>query len=546
MTQHIDRAVRRATRGLAFAFLLVLGAGPTASAADSQPPNILFIFADDLGWADIAGGQTTYGGGTDFYETPNITRLAREGMAFSSAYACPNCAPTRGALHSGQYPPRTRIYNVGSLNRGNGTPKLVGPDQHEDVPAELSTLAETLKGGGYVTAHVGKYHIGGHEGGEATLPLNQGLDYNYGGGSAGNPGRYFAKETEPGVWSFHNNVGPELDVFAAPYDAAYAAAYRVGAEPDYRLPESLYGTPKHVGDAVADAALEFMEMQRLSGKPFFVEFHDYLVHTPLQGRPDLEAKYREKQASAPGSMGHEKHPDYAAMVGQLDLSVGRLMAYLDDPNNDGDPSDSIAKDTLVIFSSDNGGHRGSTVNTPLRGAKGMFTEGGIRVPLIARMPGTIPAGTTNDTPVIVVDMYPTLADYARADLPDPAAQPLDGVSLRPLFEGRAASLPPRNLYWHFPGYLDDRAQPTSVVIGEVDGKRYKLLYFYETGDWSLYNLTDDLGESRDLLAEETPGAAALRIQALLGADLRAWLDATGAIYPAERDSGNPVPPPVLP
>jgi len=524
--------------------VLLLACGLTclgAMGAESKP-NIIVILADDLGWADVTGGQTTYGGGSDFYETPNIARLAKEGMAFSSAYTCPNCAPTRAALASGQYSTRTKVYNVGDLNRRSGKPKLVGPDQNEDVAASLTTIAEMLKSAGYVTAHAGKYHVGGHEGGEATLPLNSGFDVNYGGSSAGNPGNYFAKEKAPGVWEFHKSIGPELDEFAAPYDAAYATRYRSWVSPKKELPKSLYGTPKHVGDAVADAVLEFMERQTASGKPFYVQFHEYLVHTPRQGRPDLVTKYSAKQKSAPSKMGQDRSDDYAAMVEQIDQCVGRVLAYLDDPDGDGNTSDSISTNTLVIFYSDNGGERGSTSNTPLRGAKGMFTEGGIRVPLIVRMPGTVPSGTTNDSPVNMADIYPTLAEFAGAKLPNPEQQPLDGTSLRPLLTGRVKSLGERSLYWHFPGYLDDRAEPTSVIMRELQGKRYKLLYFYESQKWSLYNLTDDLAEKTDLLAggDDTTLRPVL---SKLSKDLREWLDQTGAIYPTERSTGETVPPP---
>jgi arylsulfatase A-like enzyme len=172
----------------------------------------------------------------------------------------------------------------------------------------------------------------------------------------------------------------------------------------------------------------------------------------------------------------------------------------------------------------------------------MFTEGGIRVPLIAWMPGRIPAGATNDSSVNMVDFHPTLADFAGAKLPDAARQPLDGVSLRPLLEGRTQTLAPRALYWHFPGYLDDRAEPTSMVLRDLDGKRWKLLYFYESRRWSLYNLTDDPGESVDVIAATTAGPQGKAL-AVLSDDLHQWLDRTGAIFPIELSTGKPVPPP---
>jgi arylsulfatase A-like enzyme len=231
------------------------------------------------------------------------------------------------------------------------------------------------------------------------------------------------------------------------------------------------------------------------------------------------------------------------MVEQFDQQMGRIMAYLNDPNGDGDTSDSITSNTLVIFFSDNGGEEHSTSNYPLRGAKGMFTEGGIREPLIASMPGTIPAGTTNNTPVIMVDFYKTFADFVGAKLPNPVTDPLDGVSLMPLLRDQVQTLPDRALYWHFPGYLDHRARPCSMIVKPFDGKRYKLLYFYETKSWSLYNLTDDLGENSDLFASAGQRARYWPVAENLSAHLRQWLDQTHAIYPAERATGAVVPPP---
>ena len=531
-------SMRRSVPVFLAACLVPLGAG---GASWPDKPNIVFILADDLGWSDVSEGATTYGGGSDFYETPNVARLAREGMAFTSAYTCPNCTPTRAALLSGQYPPRTRVYAVGHLNRRKGTPPLLGPAQHQDVPARLTTLGEMLQAAGYVTAHFGKYHVGGHEGGVSTLPEHQGYNFNFGGGSAGNPGRYWAREVSPGVWQFGNKIGPQLDRYAAPYQEAYRRRYRLWAQPHYTLPASLDGTPKHVGDALADAAMDFMERYRRQGRPFYVQFHQYLVHSPFQARPDLKAKYERKKRTHPSRMGHH-HSTYAAMVEQFDQSVGRLLAYLNDPNGDGDPSDSIAAHTLVIFYSDNGGMGRVTSNRPLRGAKGMFFEGGIRVPLVVWMPGVIPHAT-NDTLITMVDFYKTLAELARAPLPDPAVQPLDGQSFAPLLLGHTRRLPRRAIYWHFPGYLDTRAEPCSTIIKDLAGKRYKLLYYYEDRSWSLYNLTDDLGEAHDLWRTVEGRSAYRSVAKNLSADLRRWLDEVGAIYPTVRKTGRPVPPP---
>jgi len=519
-----------------FVWLLILICSSAGGAQVPRKPHIIFILADDLGWTDLSTGATNYDNRSDFYETPNLERLAREGMAFSSVYAQPNCSPTRAALLSGQYPPRTRVYNVGHLNRGKGT--LVGPQQNEDVPAGVITVAETLKAAGYITAHFGKYHVGGHEGGASTMPLSQGFDFNFGGGPAGNPGNYFARKDPDGKWRFVDNVGPELDPYARPYDAQYVARYG--------LPESLIGTPKHVTDALTDAVIDFLKTHLGSGKPLYLQVHHYAIHTPNQGRPDLVAKYTAKKAAQPSQRGHD-NVHVAALIEGLDQSVGRIVSFLNDPNGDGDTSDSIASQTLLLFLSDNGGD-GRTNNAPLRGRKGMFTEGGIRVPFIAVMPGVIPAGVKSDVMIHVIDFYPTLAEFAGAALPAPSAQPLDGVSLVPLLLGRASSLGRSAIYYHFPGYLDTRASPCSVILRELEGHRYKLFYFYEDRHTELYDLTSDIGEQTDLLSFPPAGdfKKVYRIEAQLVGELRLWLKKTGAIYPIDPETGKPVAPPEVP
>jgi arylsulfatase A-like enzyme len=519
-----------AARRLAFAGLLVAGA--VVGRAAQEKPNLLVFLIDDLGWVDISAGASNYGNPSDFYETPTVERLAARGMSFTSAYVQPNCAPTRGALLSGQYPTRTRVYNVGNLNRGTGS--LLGPEQHEDIMPSAITVAETLKTAGYTTAHVGKYHVGGHEGGSATLPLNQGFDFNFGGGDDGAPGNYFAQEVTSGVWQFGNRIGPELDPYAAPYTAAYVA--------EHGLPSSLIGTAKHVTDAATDAALDFMHDRVQAAEPFYLQLHHFAIHSPNQGRPDLVSKYTAKKAATPSQMGHD-NVQVAALIEGFDQSLDRIIDFLDDPDGDGNPADSIAADTLLVFHSDNGGD-GRTNNAPLRGNKGMLTEGGIRVPLIVSMPGTIAPGTVNDTMLHAVDFYTTLADFAGAVLPDPQLHPLDGVSLAPVLRGESATVDRDAIFYHFPGYLDTRAAPTSVILKEVDGIRYKLYYFYEDRHTELYDLTNDIGETVDLLV--TPPGDPEEIydfEFQLLTELRAWLDRTGAIYPIDPGTGEEVAPP---
>jgi hypothetical protein len=229
-------------------------------------------------------------------------------------------------------------------------------------------------------------------------------------------------------------------------------------------------------------------------------------------------------------------------VETLDQAVARVMAAVDDPNGDGNTADSIAANTLLVFTSDNGGHMGATDNSPLRERKGTQREGGLRVPLIAVMPGTIAAGTINDEAIHAVDYYPTYADLAGASLPPPQNHVLDGESFAGILRGETSGLNRTGVFWHFPGYLDDRTVPTSLITRDYGDKRYKLLYFYEDQRYELFNLTDDLSETTDLLGRPIdPADYAVARQ--MSHDLRAWLDDQGALYPTVRATGQPVPPP---
>lgn len=496
----------------------------------AKQPNIVFILADDLGWSDLSTNLTNQGNGSDFYETPHIDLLAKTGLSFTSAYMQPNCAPTRAALISGQYAARdgNGVYNVGSLNRGkkNG---LIPPEQNEDVPAKSITVAESFQKAGYTTAHFGKYHPGGHEGGESTLPQAAGFDVNYTGNKQGHPASYHAKQKK-GTWAFPSNLTPDLDPFARPYTQADVAKCHIA--------DSMIGQPKHLTDALAEAFETFVAKNVASDKkPIYVHYWLYNVHTPIQPRSDLAQKFKTKHSKSASKTGHENFK-YAGMVYHMDLAVGRVLAALDDPNGDGDTSDSIRKDTLVIFSSDNGGHRGATVNRPLRRAKGTFYEGGIRVPMIANRPGTIDAGGISNTMVHATDYYPTFLDIAG--IKPPQNYILDGQSFANVLTDSKSERKREPITYHFPGYMDNRAAPTSTILSEINGQRYKLIHYYEDGHNEIYNLSKDLSEEKDLA--QNSSSANPEVEQMLMKQLRAWLtqDTPGwqPKYPKDRKTGK--------
>lgn len=462
--------MRTAVSRLLLAALPLAIPGLQAGAQGGPPlPNIVFIYVDDLGWRDLSVQ------GSRYYETPNVDRLATQGLRFAAAYSnAPNCAPSRAALLSGQYAPRTGIYTVGPADRGEAANrKLVPVENRVTLDLGVVTVAEVLSAAGYATGHVGKWHLGG----PGFLPTNQGFQWAIGGDAAGAP-------------------------------PSHHYPYGRGERSLPGLEEGVAG--EYLADRLTDEAIGFLERHR--NGPFFLYLSHYGVHTPIQGRADLVAGY----ASKPGADGHD-NPEYAAMIGAVDAGVGRLLEALDRLD--------LAANTMVIFYSDNGGFGPATSMAPLRAAKGSLYEGGIRVPLVIRWPGRVRAGTVTDVPVIGTDFYPTFLEMAGAR--PPVGQPMDGRSLLPLLTG--GTLPERDLFWHFPAYLEAdqstmgpwRTTPVSVV--RRGG--YKLMHFFEDDRWELYDLDRDVAESRNLANERPAQVSALRTT------LQAWWAETGAFLP---------------
>jgi hypothetical protein len=411
------------------------------SARAAEQPNIVYILADDLGWTDTA----TYGSG--YYETPNIDRLAAQGMKFTRYYNCQNCQPTRAAVMSGQYGARTGVYTVGGIDRfGWQTRPLRPVDNVAELPLDKITLPQSLKQAGYATAMFGKWHLGNDA---AHHPNARGFD---------------------------------------------EAIVSMGAHFDFATnPKTDYPKGQYLADFLTDRAVDFIKRSR-SG-PFFLYLPHFGVHSPHDAKPELVAKFKSK----PGVGGHN-NPTYAAMIASVDESVGRVMALLEELK--------LADNTVLIFSSDNGGVGGYvregvkqagdvTDNTPLRSGKGSLYEGGVRDPFVVRWPGRVPAGSACAVPAIHVDLYPTFLDLAGVK---PATHHvLDGESLVPLLRNGNASLTREAVYQHFPGYLG--AGPGSwrtTPVGTITTGEWKLMEFFEDGRLELYNLKDDVGETKNL------------------------------------------------
>ena len=444
-----------------------------------KKPNIIFILIDDMGWRDLACC------GSEFYETPNIDRLAGQGMRFTDAYAaCPVCSPTRASILTGKYPATVGITDWidwgGSIHPARG--RVIDVPYLKALPTSEHSLARALKDGGYTTWHVGKWHLGG----EGHLPQDHGFDVNLGGCHCGSPGRggYFSP------WTI-----PDLE--------------------DANVPE---GT--HLTDYLTDRAIDLIRQR--DGLPFYLNMWYYSVHTPIQAKDEKIRKYEAKaralgldqvktfEEGEPFPCEHKKDqrilrrlvqsdPVYAAMIESLDENIGRLLGAIEECGE--------ADNTIVVFTSDNGGlatSEGSpTCNAPLSEGKGWMYEGGTREPLFIRWPGRIQPGSACNVPVTSPDFYPTLLEAAGMEaIPD---KHVDGVSLVPLLEG-GASLDRDAIFWHYPHYANQGGTPgSSVRTGD-----HKLIEFFEDGRIELYDLVNDPGEHRDLSRERPQLASEMR------------------------------------
>ncbi len=412
--------------------------------------------------------------GSTFHQTPHLDRLARQGMQFTAAYAaCPVCSPTRGAIMTGKYPPRLGVTNFIPGNQNFPHTRLIAVRNRLFMdPAEV-TIAETLKSAGYATACIGKWHLGAAESDAG----RQGFDLYVTRG----------RRSAQGAWTGH----PLLE----------------GAPGDY------------ITDRFTKTALSFIRRNRR--QPFFLYLAYHNPHIPLVAKPEYVEKYKTlAQAGAPQS-----NPLYAAILQSLDDSAGAILSELDALN--------LAENTLVIFTSDNGGLtvpewdcQIATSNAPFREGKGHLYEGGIRVPLLVRWPGIVRPGSRCDTPVTSTDFYPTMVE--AAGIASDPGNPLDGVSLLPLFR-QVGSLRREAVYWHYPHYSNQLGRPG----GAIRQRDYKLIEFYEDGRLELYNLADDPGETRDL-AKQTPDHAAE-----LHRKLAAWRKTVGAKMPRPNPNYDP-------
>ena len=457
---------------------LFLGAamGAFAQTSRTRPPNIILILADDLGWAD-----TQLNGG-DLVETPNLLRLAREGVSFTEAYAAaPVCSPTRASIMTGKWPARLRmtIWHEAAAEAPPKNRKVIPPAVQSNLPLAEVMLPEVLKERGYLTAHIGKWHLGT----AGYYPEAHGFDLNIGGTFWGAPQSFFHP---------------------------YTGAKHFRGEFRY-VPGLHWSEPgEYLTDRLTTEALRVME--NAADRPFFINLWHHTPHTPIEAKPEHVEYYKGKLK--PGM--HHQNAVAAAMVHSLDENVGRILRKLDESK--------LAQDTVVIFTSDTGGYIGKydgqtvTSNHPLRSGKGSLYEGGLRVPLVVGWSGA-KAGSTCSVPVISNDLFATVAELAGAN----GLSPQDGRSIVPLLKNPAASLNRQDLFFHYPHYYETTSPVSAIRSGD-----WKLLEYHEDGRLELYNLAADTGEQRNLAEAEPARTAELKRR------LYAWRADIGAQMPTAK------------
>ena len=508
-------------------------AGAVRQAEGAEKPNVVYIMADDLGWADndLAYNQAYAAarGDTDaFFETPNLRRLAGSGLTFTQACAPgSNCSPTRVSTLTGQSAARHRTTTISNSDRFYGGNYDVR-DYQRNLAADTVTLGEALQAAGYATSHIGKWHVG-EEGHAAADPTANGFDVNVAGGPFGapqNPDQYFA--AGDGSFTFDTDSGTPVEVLSANSQGG-----------------------QYLTDRLTEEAEALIASAAAGGQPFFMNFWHYGVHTPLQAPSSLVNKYSNKLASGTytkfaglGNDGKDDVATYAAMVESVDDSLGAILDRLEDPDGDGDTSDSIVDETLVVFTSDHGGfnqdknhyHAPQNMNGPLREGKGAPYEGGLRVPMVVGGAGVDAglAGGQSDTPVCLTDWYPTLLGLAAA--PGSGNTAIDGADISGVLDGSTGAVTrTQPLVWHVPHDFDLRGLAESgqdigcySAIREGDWKLVR--YYRQTGltETELYDLSSDVGETNDLAAANPQRVA----------DMTAALDGYLASVDAQMPTGH--------
>jgi len=494
--------------------LLLIACNKAKDEANSSPPNILLFFVDDMGWQDTSvpfwKEKTAFNAR---YRTPNMERLAKQGMKFTQAYATPVCSPTRVSLMTGMNAARHRVTNW-TLQKDLLQPmetnhkRLQFPHWNVNGLSPDSTVQHAvyakpypmlLQEAGYRTIHAGKAHFGAI-GTPGEDPLNLGFDVNIAGHAAGAPKSYYGTENFGNTEAFENTPWPVPGL------------------------DKYHGQSIFLTEALKEEAIQALEAPVESGQPFFLYMALYAVHTPIMADPRFVEPYL--------AMGLDTvEARYASMVASMDKCLGDLMDFLEEKE--------IVDNTIILFMSDNGGlsavARGGerhTHNKPLSSGKGSIHEGGIREPMLVKWPGVTPPQSENENYLIIEDFYPTILEMAGVrDYQVP--QTLDGQSFVGLIKKPEAKQQDRPLFWHYPNEWG----PTGPGIGAFSAIRkgdWKLIYYHDQENFELFNLKEDIGESQNLVDKETDKHAELAL------DLSNYLKKVNAQMPAHVANGERV------
>jgi arylsulfatase A len=471
-------------RAASAATMAVAGCATTPKSAASSPPNVIFILMDDMGWRDV--GCT----GSTVTPTPNIDRIAHEGIRFTQAYAaCPVCSPTRISIQTGKYPARLRLTDWLKGTRSPVDSPVLTADYADQMELEELTIAEALKSAGYATGYIGKWHLGP----EGFWPEQQGYDVNIGGTNAGGPRSYFWPR-----WKENVPVEGKVD-------------------------------GEYLTDRLSEEACSFIRSHK--DGPFYLQLGHYAVHIPLMAKDDLTTSFAADFEGRPLRDREHMNAIYSAMIQSVDEGVGKILDTLRETGLD--------ENTLVIFTSDNGGlssneakNTPATSNWPLRKGKGHLYEGGLCVPLLMRWPARIDAGSACSQPICSIDYFSTICDVCGVNVASlPVVKPLDGVNFSSLLWNPTLPLAPRPLFWHYPHFANQGGRPGGV-IREGD---WKLIEYFDDGAIELYNLKYDNGETHNLARLEYGRAITMRDA------LHEWRRSVNANMPKPNPAWKPAP-----
>jgi arylsulfatase A len=484
-------------------------------------PNVIVFFVDDMGYADWEHHPVLNPTGSFVYETPNMLRLASEGVTFFNNYASgPVCSPSRVSLFTGKSVAKHNTSDfIGAGNNASGNNVRSANGWPQNVSQSDILLSEALQDAGYATGTFGKWHMG-QTGNPAVDPLLNGFDVNIAGVSSGNPG------------------------FAGGFFAGNDGAW--SGMPGLSTP-GVFAPSDYLSDAISIEAASFISDNAANAQPFFVYVPHYVVHTPIEAPANLVSFYQAKINSlSPAQIAGHTDAEYAAMVQKMDESLGRLLDTLEDPDGNLATDDSVRDNTIIIFTADNGGltNFNITSNRPLRAGKGSVYEGGIREPLIISYTGNdnLPQNAVlADALAIGHDIYPTILDWTGVPGDPTQNADMDGISLVPVMEGGEETK--RDLIFHYPHRSPQAVSPNPIDGGDwlsaIRRGDHKLLYFYDDRRFELYNLANDIGETNNLFDPTDPVAQSL------SETLYQELRAADAFFPRDIGTELPVPGPAI-